>query len=270
MPNPTFVPVLRQGADVSFGTLTTTGNASIGGTLNVTGNVTLAAAIAVAGAATMSSTLAVTSTLTVGGNTDLQGLTVHGTASMAAILASATTVTQLTVSGTSTLTGAAALNGGGTWTGLLDGTGATAATSVFGTLVTGDTVDRLRVRADGQHDWGPGGGGARDTTLRRSAVGVLATDGSFSLATVGGGLLIKEGANGTSGVATLVAGTVVVSTTKVTATSRIQLTAQSLGTVTTPKALAVTARTAGTSFTITSADNTDTSPVAWTIIEPAP
>lgn len=258
MPNPTFVPVLRQGADVTFGTLTTTGNASVGGTLGVTGNVTLAAAIAVAGAATMSSTL------TVSGNTDLQGLTVHQPASMNTINASATTLTQLTVSGTS------ALNGGGTWTGLMDATGATAATSVFGALVTGDTVDRVRIRADGQIDMGPGGAAARDTTLRRTAAGVLGTDGSFSLATVGGGLLIKEGANATSGVATLVAGTVTVNTTKVTATSRIQLTPQALGTVTSPKAVGVTARTAGTSFTITSADATDTSPIAWTIIEPAP
>lgn len=70
------------------------------------------------------------------------------------------------------------------------------------------------------------------------------------------------------GVATLVAGTKVVTNSKVTAASRIFLTAQSLGTVTAPKALAVTARTAGTSFTITSADNTDTSVIGWHIEEP--
>lgn len=72
----------------------------------------------------------------------------------------------------------------------------------------------------------------------------------------------------TFGVATLAAGTVTVSTTKVTANSRIMLTVQSLGTVTAPKAVAITARTASTSFTITSADATDTSVVAWQIIEP--
>lgn len=220
MPNPTYVPVLRQGADVSFATIAVTGNGTVGGTLGVTGNTTLGGTLA--------------------------------------------------VTGVSTFTGALVINGGGAWAGLMDAAGATAATSVLGTLVTGDTVDRLRVRADGQHDWGPGGAGVRDTTLRRSAAGVLATDGSFSLATVGGGLLIKEGANATSGVATLAAGTVTVNTTKVTATSRVQLTVQSLGTVTAPKAIGVTARTAGTSFTITSADATDTSVVAWTIIEPAP
>jgi hypothetical protein len=82
------------------------------------------------------------------------------------------------------------------------------------------------------------------------------------------GLTIKEGANAKQGIATLVAGTVTVSNTSVTANSRIQLTVQSLGTVTSPKAVAITARTAGTSFTITSADNTDTSIVAYEIFEP--
>ena len=72
----------------------------------------------------------------------------------------------------------------------------------------------------------------------------------------------------TLGVATLVDGTVTVSTAKVTTNSRIFLTVQSLGTVTAPVAIAVTARTASTSFTITSADATDTSVVAWQIIEP--
>lgn len=103
---------------------------------------------------------------------------------------------------------------------------------------------------------------------RDPAVGVK-TPRDMVLTEVGKGIYIKEGANATSGAATLVAGTVVVSTTKVTASSRIQLTIQSLGTVAAPKAIGVTARTAGTSFTITSADATDTSLIAWTIIEPA-
>lgn len=55
----------------------------------------------------------------------------------------------------------------------------------------------------------------------------------------------------------------------VSANTRILLSVQSLGTVTAPKAIAVTARTAGASFTITSADATDTSVVAWELIEPA-
>jgi hypothetical protein len=90
-----------------------------------------------------------------------------------------------------------------------------------------------------------------------------------TIGTAGGGLAIKEGSNARSGVSTLVAGTVTVANTSVTANTRIQLTAQSLGTVTAPKALAVTGRSAGVSFTITSADATDTSVVAWHLIEPA-
>jgi hypothetical protein len=94
------------------------------------------------------------------------------------------------------------------------------------------------------------------------------TTGDVKLNTAGNGLYIKEGSNATLGVATLATGTATVSTTKVTANSRIFLTVQSLGTVTAPKAIAVTARTATTSFVITSEDATDTSVVAWQIIEP--
>jgi len=91
----------------------------------------------------------------------------------------------------------------------------------------------------------------------------------LKLTTAGDGLYIKEGVNATMWVATLVAGSVVVSTTKVTANSRIQITIQSLGTVTVPTVIWVTARTAGTSFTITSANVLDTSTIAWMIVEPA-
>lgn len=83
------------------------------------------------------------------------------------------------------------------------------------------------------------------------------------------GLKITEGSNAYMGVATLSGGTIVVSTNKVAADSRIFLTIQSLGTVAAPKAIGVTARVAATSFTITSADPTDTSLVAWQIITPA-
>lgn len=103
-----------------------------------------------------------------------------------------------------------------------------------------------------------------------STADVQATTGSFIVHRAGQGLQVKEGSNAKQGTATLTAGTAVVSNTSVTANSRIFLTAQNLGTVTTPKALAVTARTAGVNFTITSADNTDTSVVAWEIFEPAP
>lgn len=85
----------------------------------------------------------------------------------------------------------------------------------------------------------------------------------------GGGFKVKEGTNATMGVVTLVAGASVVATTKVTANSRIFLSIQVLGTVAAAKAIAVTARNAGQDFTITSEDGTDTSDVAWLIVEPA-
>jgi hypothetical protein len=84
-----------------------------------------------------------------------------------------------------------------------------------------------------------------------------------------GGLRCFEAANGKQGVATLVAGTVTVANTSITAVSRIQLTIQALGTVAAPKAIGVTARVVGASFTITSADATDTSVIAYEIFEPA-
>ena len=71
-----------------------------------------------------------------------------------------------------------------------------------------------------------------------------------------------------SGRATLEAGSKVVFA-DVTALSVIQLTVQTLGTVEAPVPLYVSARTVGESFTITSADATDTSIIGWTIHEPA-
>lgn len=91
----------------------------------------------------------------------------------------------------------------------------------------------------------------------------------IKLGTAGNGIYIKEGSNATMGVATLSAGSATVSTTKVTASSRIFLTVQSLGTVALPTVVGVTAVSAGTSFTITSASVTDTSVIAWHIFEPA-
>ena len=76
------------------------------------------------------------------------------------------------------------------------------------------------------------------------------------------------GGGGIRGLATLVAGTATVACTNVTANSLIFLTVQTLGTVLVPQALRPSARVVETSFTITSADPTDTSTVAWQIVEP--
>lgn len=89
----------------------------------------------------------------------------------------------------------------------------------------------------------------------------------FAVVFAGAGLLVKEGSNCKQGIATLVAGSVVVSNTSVTANSRIMLTSQVDGG--TPGFLRISARTASTSFTITSSSVADISTVAYQIFEPA-
>lgn len=81
------------------------------------------------------------------------------------------------------------------------------------------------------------------------------------------GLKIDEGSNKRMGTATLTSGTVTVSTTAVTANSRIFLTPQAAAG--TPGWLRVSARTAGTSFTVTSSSGSDASMFAWMLVEPA-
>ncbi len=83
----------------------------------------------------------------------------------------------------------------------------------------------------------------------------------------GYGIYIKEGTNATSGSITLSGGTAVVTTTKVTANSRIQLTSQGGGT--NHGAQYISARTVGSSFTITSTNASDTDKIAWFLIEPS-
>jgi hypothetical protein len=70
----------------------------------------------------------------------------------------------------------------------------------------------------------------------------------------------------TFGTATLATGTATVSTNKITANSIVFLTGQSTGG--TAGFLRVSARTAGTSFVITSSSGTDTGLVGWIIFEP--
>ena len=77
---------------------------------------------------------------------------------------------------------------------------------------------------------------------------------------------VVEGSNASMGVATLIGGTKVVTNTKVTANSRIFLSIQTPGG--TPGWLQVSARVAATSFTILSSSGTDTSVVAYMIVEP--
>ncbi len=95
----------------------------------------------------------------------------------------------------------------------------------------------------------------------------LQVNGTVSVINTGSGIRVAEGSNAKQGTVTLVAGSATVANTNVTANSRIFLTSQVDGG--TPGFLRVSTRTAGTSFTITSSSNTDTSTVAYEIFEPA-
>lgn len=110
--------------------------------------------------------------------------------------------------------------------------------------------------------------GGQTQRMEITSTGTVNVANDVVVTTAGKGYSVKEGSNAKMGIATLVAGSVVVSTTAVTASSRIQLTSNVDGG--TPGWLRVSARTGGTSFTITSSSGTDTSQVAWIIFEPAP
>ncbi|MGW7688834.1 hypothetical protein ACWGMA_08060 [Streptomyces asiaticus] len=156
---------------------------------------------------------------------------------------------------------------GGTMTGGINSSLATSSSVGLGVFVSGDAFDRGRILASGQIEMGSGSA-AREVVLSRTAANQLSlTTADLRIATAGRGLMVAEGSNAKMGTATLTAGTATVSTTAVTANSRIFLTNQALGG--TAGFLRVSARTAGTSFTITSSSGSDTSVVAWMLVEPA-
>lgn len=115
------------------------------------------------------------------------------------------------------------------------------------------------------------------TNLLAVVDGVVAiTAGTINGAIIGGtapavasftAIKVTEGVNASQGVTTLVAGTITVSNTAVTATSRIFIAAQLDGG--TVGFIRVSSRVAGTSFTITSSNALDTSTVAYEIFQPA-
>jgi hypothetical protein len=136
-------------------------------------------------------------------------------------------------------------------------------------------------------------GAAADTDLYRLSAGTLQTDGGFNIlgyaylanqlevagdvttdsgnlvvSAAGKGVTVKEGSNARMGVTgAMTSGTITVANTSVTATSRVFLTAQTTGGA--PGALRVSARTPGVSFTITSSSSSDTSTVAYLLMEPS-
>jgi hypothetical protein len=146
--------------------------------------------------------------------------------------------------------------------------GAGSSTRYLASQVSSDTNLRFTCDVSGTFNWGSGSA-SRDTTLQRTAANMLSVlTADLRIGTVGKGLRIAEGSNAKMGTATLNGTTaVVVSTTAVTASSRIFLTIQTPGG--TPASPYVSAVSAGTSFSIKSTGASDTSVVAWMLVEPA-
>jgi hypothetical protein len=157
---------------------------------------------------------------------------------------------------------------------------AAGANPVFAAGTTSDTFNRVELDANGGIRFGTGAA-APDTTLTRGGIGVLQTNGkltvngiasvasSVDVFNAGNGLQVAEGSNAKQGTFVLSgAATTTVANTSVTASSRIFLQTQVLGTVTSASTLAVSSRVAGTSFTVTPSQATDTSTVAFEIFEP--
>lgn len=144
-------------------------------------------------------------------------------------------------------------------------TAAAAADAVAGIEVAADTNQRWKIDSNGKESWGPGNAGS-DCFHSRQAAGIMQyTSCSLDIATGGKGLQVSESGTGPKqGTATLSGGTIVVSNVNVTSHSRILLTAQDNNTT---GALRVSARTAGTSFTITSSNSGDSGLVAYEIFE---
>lgn len=160
------------------------------------------------------------------------------------------TVTGLSTLGATTIVGTTLINASGAAATTI-GTGGTGAVNIGNatgnTLITGDLVVT--------------------ETITATLGNITATNGNLVLGTAGNKISIATGENasvGTSGA--MVGGAVTVNTTAVTASSIIFAVPAVLGTVTAPQAYYISAKVAATSFTITSADATDTSTWNYWII----
>lgn len=99
------------------------------------------------------------------------------------------------------------------------------------------------------------------------AAGDSAFGGNIIATTVGKGLQVKGGTNAKIGSGTLTAGTVTISTTAVTANSRIFLTDTSTGSLVNVGSLVVSTKTVGSGFVVTSTNTLDASTFDWMIVE---
>ncbi|OCX52657.1 hypothetical protein BEL04_14520 [Mucilaginibacter sp. PPCGB 2223] len=103
-------------------------------------------------------------------------------------------------------------------------------------------------------------------TSADNTVDQLQVSGNLNLVSVGNKLKIATGTNASIGTATLVAGTVTISTTAVTASSKIFITRNTTGGTIGSLSVPSTSITANTSFVINSDSASDTSTINWWVI----
>lgn len=140
------------------------------------------------------------------------------------------------------------------------------ATNNWGIRVEGATADNyVNKLAVGTADFKTDSGYLVEVAGKGKYDDNLETAGNLRVTAAGKGLTITEGSNAKMGTATLVAGTVTVNTTAITANSRVYLTIQSASGSIGVQYLANVV--AGTSFDIVSTNPADTSTVAWLIVE---
>lgn len=160
-----------------------------------------------------------------------------------------------------------------TWVPVLYAEGPTTGKRLADFRITGDTYPRVRITPVSGTSNGFGtiafgdGISANTANLYMKSANVLATDSDICLNSSGKGLRIKEGYNAKMGVTTLYNGVRTITTAGVKANSRIFLTIQEAGG--TIGTLYITERIADTSFKIQSTSATDTSVVAWHIVDPS-
>lgn len=208
------------------------------------------------------------STLTLTGGAHTLNIDVTAPLNVAHGGTGATTLTGvLTGNGTSAVTANTVTNHGVLLGGASNAVSSLAAAAT-GTLLAGSTG------ADPAFTASPSvtGSVTAGTSITATLGNITATNGNVVLGTAGNKLNSTSVASTTTagansfGTVALVAGSAVVATSAVTASSMVFLTCQDLGTVIIPSALCVSAKVASTSFTITASDATDTSTVAWFIV----
>lgn len=154
----------------------------------------------------------------------------------------------------------AAGNAGSTIQGIFIG----ASTSAQGNVsVTGNMLFASQTAAQAIFIFNQAASSTLDAAISGNKVSGAGWSAPFGMSSAAGTMKVRGDIN--RGTATLAAGTVTVSNVAVQTTSLILLAAQDNNTA---GALRVSARTAGTSFVITSSNAADTGSVAWEVTEP--